>query len=73
MHSCVARLNFPSKHASLNNPRDAAACIIYDELVLKQQAGHRAQAAPRPDTGPLPWLLYSPGTDYLESTAVGLT
>lgn len=61
--------------------RDAAACIMYDELVLSQLSADaaarsqrgQASSTPKPDTGPLPWLLYSPGADYLAATDVALT
>ena len=61
--------------------RAATACIIYDELVLLQQAANATSlarrgavsASPRPATGPLPWLLYSPGSSYLEATDVAAT
>ncbi|GBF95222.1 meckelin [Raphidocelis subcapitata] len=60
---------------------DAAACVMYDELVLLQQAGGAAARArrgsasstPRPATGPLPWLLYAPGSDYTAAGDVGVT
>ncbi|KAI8463954.1 MAG: Meckelin [Monoraphidium minutum] len=56
---------------------DAAACVLYDELVLLKQSGARrpqaSSAAPRPETGPLPWLLYAAGTDYLAAADVQLT
>jgi hypothetical protein len=53
--------------------------VIYDELVQRQAGGgpaaRRAQAAsaPRPVAGPLPWLLYAGGDDYLARTDVDLT
>jgi hypothetical protein len=54
---------------------------MYDELVLLQQAGGTASRArrgsssstPRPATGPLPWLLYAPGSDYTAAADVGVT
>jgi hypothetical protein len=55
---------------------------MYDELALAQlpagaasrsARGQAAAAGPRPDTGPLPWLLYSGGTEYLAATDVQLT
>jgi hypothetical protein len=33
----------------------------------------QASANPRPQTGALPWLLYSPGSSYLAATDVDLT
>ena len=64
--------------------RSASACQAYDELLLKQQTSSGAVAkrgasssssslSPRPaGLGPLPWLYYEAGSDYLTSTDVDL-
>jgi hypothetical protein len=62
-----------------NACRDAAACQIYQELVGaaapkdRYSTGSSAnEAMARPVTGPLPWLYYVAGSNYLSAEDIDL-